>query len=106
MEVPIRQVAPDQAQVSNYGQVLHNVVVTETGTRLRPGSQELVDIGEGSKVNGIYDWDAQNMVIVTSGNKVFSVGDEAGVFCMFFSCTWLNTGARSTPMTTPVPNVT
>jgi hypothetical protein len=68
-----------------------NVIATENGVRMRPGSEELVDLGTAIKVDGIYDWATQNIVVAVSNGSVFTISDGAAAF---FSYILLETGDK------------
>lgn len=75
-EIPIRLNLPDQQDVSPLDQSLQDVVVTSTGVISRPGYSVLYDLETSARIDGIYDWREQDLVVVVSNGKVFTVSDS------------------------------
>ena len=81
VEIPIKINLPDQDSVNPYGQALIDVVAASSGVRLKPGSEELADTSTGLKLDGIYNWEEQGLVICCSSGGVFKVsGSIAGFY--------------------------
>jgi len=76
MEIPIKLNLPDQENVDPLGQALVNVVVADSGIRLRPGYSDVIDTGSGVAIDGIYDWEEEGYIIVVSGGSVFKLSDS------------------------------
>ena len=71
---------PEQTFIDPLGQALVDVVVTNSGVKVRPGFSLLIDTGTGEKVTGIFDWKEQSCVIIVSGGKVFKMSQFADSF--------------------------
>lgn len=80
MQIPLYPQKADQYAVSPEGQILFNCVVSSTGVRLRPGSEERTDTGSGAAVDGISDWSSQQLTIVVSGGNVYKIAASDAYF--------------------------
>lgn len=62
-------------------------------TEKRPGLEEWSDLGTGAKVDGLYWWDKQNVVLSVSGGRVFKHTDRTGTATELLGAT-LSSGTR------------
>ncbi len=70
--------------------------VNELGhTVKRPGLEEWCDLGTGAKVDGLYWWDKQNVVLSVSSGRVFKHTDFTGTATELLGAT-LSSGTRVT----------
>jgi len=68
--------------------------VNELGhTVKRPGLTELVDLGTNAKVDGLYWWDKQNVLLSVSAGRVFKHTDATGTATELLGAT-LSSGTR------------
>jgi len=96
MEIPIKLNLPDQEAVDPLGQSLLDCVVTNSGTRPRPGSRFVMDTGVGQPITGIYNWEEQELIIIVAGEKVFKSPYERDYYLLLedgFSNLTLENGA-------------
>ena len=92
MEIPIKLNLGDQEQVDPLGQKLINVIVSDNGVFLRPGSEDVIDTTAGVGVTGIYDWSEQGYVVaVTEDGSVYKLTDSV---IASFSYLLLETGDK------------
>lgn len=73
MEIPIKINLPDQSDIDPLEQVLRDVSVTDVGVLPRPGYDVIYDTETEVRVDGIYDWREQDIVIIVSNGKVFKL---------------------------------
>ena len=77
MEIPIGLNLPDQAYADPLGQSLENTIVSPLGIKIRPGATDLVDLTSAASVDGIYDWQEQELVIAVSDGSVYRLTNDA-----------------------------
>lgn len=78
IEVPIKFNLPDQASIDPYGQTLEHVIITGSGIKLRPGSDDFFSLNDD--IDFIYDWEEQERLLVVAGGKVYLTDDVAMEF--------------------------
>jgi hypothetical protein len=77
MDIPIGLNLPDQNHVDPLGQALQNTIVSPLGVKIRPGASDLIDLGTAAGVDGIFDWQEQDLVIAVSNGGVYRLTNAA-----------------------------
>jgi hypothetical protein len=77
MDIPIGLNLPDQSHTDPLGQALYNTIVSPLGVKIRPGATDLIDLTSAVSIDGIFDWQEQNLVIAVTNGGVWRMNDAA-----------------------------
>lgn len=73
--------AVDEVGLVTHGASMVDVFIDELQNIVRrPGLVEVCDLGTSAKVDGLYWWSAQGLVLAVSNGKLFSITTSAGAF--------------------------
>lgn len=90
--------AIDEVGLTSHGAEMIDVYVDELGNiNRRPGLVELCDLGTSSAVDGLFWWEAENIVLAVSDGDCFKITATDGTFAgLTMTGTDFETGARVT----------